>query len=270
MTNEQLVKEIQEGNTDLIPALWEQVHKFICLMAKRRLMPEPLHMQHYEDDLINEGYFGLLRAVDSYKHDKDMSFVGYLALCLKSAFNEALDVRTVKGKKDPSKHAISTDTPLSSNEELTLQDMLIDPLAAEEFRNIEDADFWREVHEILEEAINNTLEGDTHTAFTVMLNYNCGVGEACKIAMLPVDQVRGRTTSAYVKLARYLNKEKRKACKAAGLFDYIHRSYRYVGVGAFRNNHFTSSTELAVMKILEAEERSKVLNWVSSNCRQNA
>lgn len=40
MINKELVKLIQDGQDEYKPQLWDQVYKFICLTAKKRLIGE--------------------------------------------------------------------------------------------------------------------------------------------------------------------------------------------------------------------------------------
>lgn len=100
MTNEELVKLIQDGRHEYIPQLWEQVRRFICREARRRLSGEPLHLHDLEDDLINEAYFGLLGAVRGYQFDAGSGFLGYLTFYLKTGFNKALGAWTARDKQN--------------------------------------------------------------------------------------------------------------------------------------------------------------------------
>ncbi|MDF2855854.1 MAG: hypothetical protein K0Q87_1705 [Neobacillus sp.] len=62
MSNEELVKLLQDGKPEYIPQLWDQVYRFICLLAKKRLIGEAEHIKKLEDDLVNESYFDFLKA----------------------------------------------------------------------------------------------------------------------------------------------------------------------------------------------------------------
>lgn len=73
VTNEQLVARIQAGVD--VPGnmlrLWEQNRGYIALVAK--------NYQAFEDieDLKQEGYIGLCRAVDEYKPQEGVAFMTY-------------------------------------------------------------------------------------------------------------------------------------------------------------------------------------------------
>lgn len=73
VTNEQLVAWIQAGVDvpDNMLRLWEQNRGYIALVAK--------NYQAFEDieDLKQEGYIGLCRAVDEYKPQEGVAFMTY-------------------------------------------------------------------------------------------------------------------------------------------------------------------------------------------------
>ncbi len=73
MTNEQLVIQIQAGVNvaDNMLRLWQQNRRFIFKMANR------YRGQAEEDDLVQEGYLGLCRAVDGYDPDQGVDFLPY-------------------------------------------------------------------------------------------------------------------------------------------------------------------------------------------------
>jgi hypothetical protein len=54
MTNEELAVAIRDGQTELLPQLWESVRCFIKRRARRRLLNAPPHLRDLEEDLINQ------------------------------------------------------------------------------------------------------------------------------------------------------------------------------------------------------------------------
>lgn len=75
MSNEQLVIQIKAGIdvADNMLQLWEQNRRFIFKMTNR------YRGQAEEDDLVQEGYLGLSRAVDGYDPDQGVDFLPYAA-----------------------------------------------------------------------------------------------------------------------------------------------------------------------------------------------
>lgn len=73
MTNEQLVALIQAGidTAANMARLWEQNRRFIFKTANK------YKGQAEEDDLVQEGYLGLCRAVDGYDPEQGVEFLSY-------------------------------------------------------------------------------------------------------------------------------------------------------------------------------------------------
>lgn len=138
MTNEELVALIQAGDRDKLLELWEQVEKFIALQASRRIVFTNGLGGVTAEDLYQSGYIALVAAADSYDPEAGCSFIGWLALALKTAFAEAGGYRTAK--RDPLLGAASLDTPLEDSES-TWADLQEDPAAAQALQDIEE-DIW--------------------------------------------------------------------------------------------------------------------------------
>ena len=84
MTNEELAVQIQAGEREQLPELWEQVHRLLALMFRRLLSQSPdNHTRAVSagitlEDLEQEGYFALLEAVDAYDPTSGYKFTAYL------------------------------------------------------------------------------------------------------------------------------------------------------------------------------------------------
>ncbi len=248
MTNEELVKLIQDGQTEYIPQLWDQVYKFICLKAKRRLIGEAAHIKELEDDLVNEAYFDFLRAVERYKFDCGAGFLTYLAYAIKNSFNRVLGRRTNKDKHDIMHSIVSLDAPLGDAEDITLHDLVADQLSEDDYHFVDDKFFWQDVHELLEEAILNVTSGMVQEAFLTMLHDNCIFSEACRRIEVPEDKwssMQSMHTQGLHKIKRYLKGRAWQRCQRTGIDDHI--GYRGVGVSAWKRHGFTSIVELEAM-----------------------
>lgn len=79
MTNEQLVIRIKAGIdvSDNMLQLWEQNRGFVATVAKKFCGYAEM------DDLMQEGYLGLCKAVDAYDPDEGAPFVNYAAYWLR-------------------------------------------------------------------------------------------------------------------------------------------------------------------------------------------
>lgn len=75
MTNEQLVARIRAGEDEAgnMLTLWQQNKGFIAMFARK------YSNQTEFDDLMQEGYIGLCKAVQSYDPERGFSFISYAA-----------------------------------------------------------------------------------------------------------------------------------------------------------------------------------------------
>lgn len=90
MTNEQLVTLIQSGNRDLLPVLWEQTEKLIKMLIMRFIKNKRLPNSIDSEDLLQCGYFALLRAVKAYKPDERYKFNSYLEFHIRNVIRDEL------------------------------------------------------------------------------------------------------------------------------------------------------------------------------------
>jgi DNA-directed RNA polymerase specialized sigma subunit len=82
MTNEELVIRIKVGEVDLMPILWEQTKRFAYKQANafyHRHADLCSFMGLEQDDLIQEAYFGIHKAVKMYDAEKGVKFLTYVA-----------------------------------------------------------------------------------------------------------------------------------------------------------------------------------------------
>lgn len=158
MSNEELVAEIQAGNTDRMGELWEQIDGLVKQQAKRiisalELRGNPCGIEF--EDLYQTGYIALADAVNTYKPE-GMSFSSWLVYYLKSAFAAATGYRTTSGQNEPLNNSLSLDVPISSEtDEITLGDCIEDPRAADELEQTAEEVWGEQLLEELAHALDN-------------------------------------------------------------------------------------------------------------------
>lgn len=124
-TNEELVKEIQEGRREEMPVLWEQVYRFVCLQAHRWKRAWENRPGFEVDDLTQSGYIALCKAVQEYRPEKSMSFINYFSFFLKREFKKVSGCSCKRQLNEPLNNAVSLDAPASNDtEELSLGDTI--------------------------------------------------------------------------------------------------------------------------------------------------
>lgn len=145
MTNEELAIKIHEGQKEYIDPLWSNVENFIKYKANRfhHLYETRCQQVGAEiEDLVQVGFFALMKAVDAYK--SGYAFLTYLGYYLKNEFRALAKMRYLGWQNNTIYQAVSLDNMI--NEDTCFIDMLADP----------DAD--RFVSEIVEEEYQSQLK----------------------------------------------------------------------------------------------------------------
>ena len=151
MTNEELAIEIQKGNTEYLPLLFDQVEKFIRKKAAQRLRVLGEDSGIEFDELYDSGYLAVIEAAKYFKPESGYKFLTFLDKPLKNAFAEVTNARTQKGLKDPLRNAVSLETPVGEDETLTIGDTIADDtdITAEVIRKVSN----KELHKALDNAL---------------------------------------------------------------------------------------------------------------------
>ena len=86
MTNEELVMEIQQGNKDKLNDLWLQVSDFIRSCARE------FNAGDFEEDLVQESYFGLLEAAQRFDNSQGCKFLTFAGYYIKNSMRRFLGI----------------------------------------------------------------------------------------------------------------------------------------------------------------------------------
>ncbi|WP_298029598.1 sigma factor [uncultured Dysosmobacter sp.] len=79
MVNEAFLEEIQSGNREHLPEMWDSVKPFVVKQARRRVRASQTGgalCSVEMEDLIQEGFIAFLRAVETYQRGGRMTFLG--------------------------------------------------------------------------------------------------------------------------------------------------------------------------------------------------
>lgn len=150
MTNEQLAEFIKTGgNDELIPILWERVHKLLYVIAKK-------YYNAHSDmcarcgvtlwDLKQAAYYAYLGAVGAYDKNKGYKFTAYLDLQFKSFMRPIFN-------KDLLNASESLNVPIGESEESDTEriDFIPDTHSTDFIEHIEN----ESVYTVLRQAIKN-------------------------------------------------------------------------------------------------------------------
>jgi len=160
MTNEQIVIRIQEGETELIESLWEQVKLFAYRQAGK------FYWGHVRlcaimgveiDDLNQESFIGLHNAVYAFKTDNGANFMTYLDYHFRNRFFSAIKLNRAEGRHFYSGKYTkeSLDTPLTATESnFNLLSVTPDPNAEIQIDDIVENEYLSKAGEILDDFIS--------------------------------------------------------------------------------------------------------------------
>lgn len=149
MTNEELARRIQNGETDLMLQLWEQVRRFVAQQAKRLIYKLEGRYGVEADDLISAGYIALYAACATYRPEegKFLTWYGYF---LKNEFARTCGYKT--SKRDLLNRADSLDVPIGEDGDTTKGDMLADPV--DQFADAEHKIWLEQLQEAMGKAMD--------------------------------------------------------------------------------------------------------------------
>lgn len=155
MSNEELVALIQAGERDRMGELWKNVERFVWQQAGKRILRGPVGVTI--EDLYQSGYLALVDAANSYDAGRGKTFVGWLAIALKNAFNAAAGRRTERQRRDPLHQAVSADAPAYQGEaaEPTVAELVPDEGAALAFLAVE----WENCRDVIDAALDSLPSG---------------------------------------------------------------------------------------------------------------
>lgn len=231
MSIEELVTEIQAGNTEAKNELWERLHRWIYkLCLKYKAYAEN---KRYElDDLVNMAWFGVERALPKYKPEMEFTFITFTKYHIINAIREGLGLR---GKKEPFTLSLDEPVPNEENEDVTRLDMLEDETAAAPFEDAEGKELARWLWDRVEKL-------DEKRAYVIKAYYKDGV---------PLIEISKRLGSAHSRAAQLKNEALRALRKDREIREYCTEfAYIHVGVTSFKST-WTSATEWAAIRLEE-------------------
>ena len=252
MSKEELAERIQKGDTKWIPLLWGQVERLIQWKANRFYRSHPDRCGRYGvtvEDLIQEGFFAFLKAVESYNPQSGYTFSTFLTYPLKTSFNAMIGLRTQKGRNDPLSNSVSLSAPTADDESIELSDAIPDKQAEEAFQSAEMSDYIRRLHHDIDTVLGR-LNEDERQAIIATFFDNMSMTDAASCAGVDYNRIAALRASALRKMRNPAIG--RELCKYQE--DIIDRyGYRGGGFGNYRHT-WTSSTERTALKLMEGFE----------------
>lgn len=186
MINEELVIAIQQGASEMMPQLWNQVERLVAWKANKVISALGDRASVEYEDLYNSGYIALVDAVKRYDPERYDGFTGLFMLCLKTAFAEATGYRSQRQQRDPIHTAQSFDSAVPGTDDMVLGDIISDGRDYEE--EIIDSLWKKERREAVEKALQS-IPQDEETAIRLQFYNDCDVAESAEIMGLSHNDV---------------------------------------------------------------------------------
>jgi len=231
----QLVQDIQNGETSKLHALWDEVERLVAYWAAK-YAAKNLSGAVF-DDLYQCGYIALCQAVET--HNGADSFPHWLYYYYKKEVAILTGYNTKRQRNDPLRNAVSLEAPVAIREEsITIGDTIPDPQDA--YEDIE--------REICNEQLRAALERQLDTirpecASVIREHYMQGK------TFESIGAERGFSTQWARQLENKGIRLLRKPWRINELREFIELTtpyYRHIGVEQFLNTGI-SATEYAVL-----------------------
>lgn len=195
MTNEELASMIQNGQTEAVLPLWQQVERYVRKSANRWSYAW-IGRGISSDDLYQSGFIAMMEAVATFDQDK-AKFLTWLGYYLRKVFSDALGIRTKRDNLDPLNYAASLDAPLVDGEEATLEDVTPNP--ADYIGEADRRIYLEQLHGELERALSALPEEESE-ALRLRFYNGLSIKDTAKAGGITPDEARRREVKAMRKL----------------------------------------------------------------------
>lgn len=150
---------VQNGELDVL-TLWAAVRGYAYRKARRWAAALEYRSGQDVEDLMQEAFLAMLRAVGLWEQYKGMGFIGVYELTLRDGFSRACGCRTKREAEDPLRSSISLDAPIGEDGEEagTLGSLVPDESAERLFLGIEQQELADAVQESLQSLPENLRE----------------------------------------------------------------------------------------------------------------
>lgn len=150
---------VQNGELDVL-TLWAAVRGYAYRKARRWAAALEYKSGQDVEDLMQEAFLAMLRAVGLWEQYKGMGFIGVYELTLRDGFSRACGCRTKREAEDPLRAALSLDMSVGEDGEEagTLGSLVPDESAERPFLGIEQQELADAVQESLQSLPENLRE----------------------------------------------------------------------------------------------------------------
>ncbi|WP_069998235.1 sigma-70 family RNA polymerase sigma factor [Cellulosilyticum sp. I15G10I2] len=196
MDNEELVKIYQQGDAKALDTLLERNKRMVYMMANKFYVVKSNSID--EEDLIQEGYIGLMIAARKYRFDNDRraKFMTYAIHWIYSKMN-----RFIKQKNTNEETSLNRPT---NDDDIELIDIMEDK--SFNYDQVEESLYYQEIREELDQVMNEELTLGERMAIKLNFGWDGECMSLDQIASMYEGEDKQRTiitkTRALAKLRR--------------------------------------------------------------------
>lgn len=244
------------GGADLnLDTLYQENKGLLYFFAKRYYGQLEKDPAVDVDDLIQQGFFGLVRAAKTYNENLDVTFAHW------ASFHIRREMRLIVGlhgsKIRPEIGAVSLDAPLTDGDDFSLMDTLEDESAPEAFLSVEEKQLCAKVRERVE-ALGNEKQRFAVWETSIKGRDQASVGDDLGVSGARVGQL---VQEGYKALR--LDPELRELAR----IELETRFHAHKGVRAF-NVDWMSVTEAAAIWRIEQKEKLNRFEAIRNKTRR--
>lgn len=259
MIVDELAKRIKNGDRSVIPQLWENTNRFIYYCLNRLEHHNPANTDRMaqmgitHEDVQQEAYFILLNALEQYDPGKGYPFSNSLKYAAMNHFFSMIGMRTKKQRSDILATAERLEKPIASEDGgLNISDLMPDESAIIAFENAEDKVVSHELKKEISDALSK-LNSEQRAAIDHFFFNDSQLQTHQKAVNFTPKELSTNKTKALRKIRSTHGKRLLPYAEELGI---IQKYAYHSSLNSFQNT-WTSSTERAVIKIMEMEESKK-------------
>lgn len=253
MTNEELVKEIQNGTVERMAELWEQVEGLVKWKANHvmtALQGCPGRGVEFED-LYQSGYLALVAAVEKYDPSAG-SFSTWFMYHLKKAFAETSGYRTKKSWHEPINSTLSMDKHIVDEAGSDrFGDLIPDRRAAAAMEAVEEREYRRQLKVAVSEVLAD-IPDESREIIRLRILGDLTLRQVAEIKGSAPERIRQKEAKAIRQLRKPQN-----ACRLLPFYEF--NAYSGTSLTAFEHTGMSIQERYLILeeKRKEWEDRQR-------------
>ena len=151
MTDEQVVLEVQKGDTQALSYLMNKYKELVNIKVSKYFM-----VGAERDDIVQEGLIGLFKAIKMFKKDKNNSFKSFANMCIERQLITAIKSST-RQKHMPLNSYLSLNASAYDNEEengIELINTLDNKMVEDPLETVMKKEYYKQIESSIEKSLS--------------------------------------------------------------------------------------------------------------------